>query len=69
VLAEMAPGRDGKPWWLCPTCWDRTPAMSFSEHQAAVPIVSDPKIIDGLKKSGWKVTPLEDAPKRKAKKR
>lgn len=21
VMLEMAPGRDGAPWWLCGPCW------------------------------------------------
>jgi len=70
VLVEMAPGRDGQPWWLCVACWKegRRPFiignLTTRPRRAEPPMVSA-EMGDALEKSGWKVSKGHHKPKRK----
>lgn len=68
-MIGMKPGADGCQWQLCSRCYLMgIRPMDYDTKPAAKPplIVTDPKMVDALKKSGWKEVPAEPKKKRKA---
>lgn len=53
-FVEMAPGRDGKPWWLCLRCWWE--GLTLKTREQKPPQMVSGEFAGALVRSGCKAT-------------